>query len=187
MGLHRRFSPHPAARRKSENPYQRSHRLQARSIPDRKRRSSSRLSLRRRFLSNQRIRRPRRQFRQTRQNRASHRARPVPAQRETKGRFLSRQLRSTSALLKHLISTASGASGLLRSYSTLDIAGAPDNVAASISHYTVFRDVEGFVTADGKTVFRMTTVDNRRLTFDPGTGNLLEKTDIAGAKAPAHE
>jgi len=76
---------------------------------------------------------------------------------------------------------------LLRSYSTLDIAGAPDNVAASISHYTVFRDVEGFVTADGKTVFRMTTVDNRRLTFDPGTGNLLERTDIAGAKAPAHE
>jgi hypothetical protein len=60
---------------------------------------------------------------------------------------------------------------LLRSYSTLDIAGSPDNVSASVSHFTVIRDVEGFGSdRAGRVVFRVTTVDGRRLTFDPATG-----------------
>ena len=71
---------------------------------------------------------------------------------------------------------------LLRSYSTLDIAGRPDNVSASVSHYTVIRDVEGFATDDaGRVVFRVTTIDGRRLTFDPATGAQL------GAAAPLRQ
>ena len=62
---------------------------------------------------------------------------------------------------------------LLRSYSTLDIAGSPDNVAASVSHYRVFGEIEGFVTEGAVSVFRAATVDGRRITFDPGTGAQL--------------
>ena len=68
---------------------------------------------------------------------------------------------------------------LLRRYSTLDIAGSPDNVSASVSHYTVLREVEGFVTEAATSVFRVTTVDGRRLTFDPATGAQIGKTAVA--------
>jgi hypothetical protein len=68
---------------------------------------------------------------------------------------------------------------LLRSYSTLDIAGSPDKVSASVSHYTVLGKVEGFVTEGSGSVFRVTTVDGRRLTFDPATGAELPVTSVA--------
>jgi hypothetical protein len=62
---------------------------------------------------------------------------------------------------------------LLRSYSTLDIARSPDNVSASVSHYQVFGEVEGYVYAGAVPVFRLSTTDGRRLAFEPATGNLL--------------
>jgi len=66
---------------------------------------------------------------------------------------------------------------LLRSYSTLDIAGSPDNVSASVSHYQVFQAVEGYVYESAtSTRFRLTTTDGRQLTFDPATGSLLTTT-----------
>lgn len=77
----------------------------------------------------------------------------------------------------------------VRSYSTLDIAGADaagsgldhPNVSASVSHYTVFRGLPKMVReveAEG-VVFRefwvleARTVDGRVLRFDPATGELL--------------
>jgi hypothetical protein len=63
---------------------------------------------------------------------------------------------------------------LLRRYSTLDIAGSPDGVSASVSHYTVIRQVDGYKTnASNRLVFEVVTVDGRRLTFEPTTGELV--------------
>jgi hypothetical protein len=63
---------------------------------------------------------------------------------------------------------------LLRSYSTLDIAGAPDNVAASVSHYQVIADVPGYRWIDGNQyAFDIVTIDGRTLSFDPVTGDQL--------------
>ena len=58
---------------------------------------------------------------------------------------------------------------LLKEYSTLDIAGTPDNVSASVSHYTVIEEVLGYKWIDGNEyAFRVTTTDGRTLSFDPG-------------------
>jgi hypothetical protein len=63
---------------------------------------------------------------------------------------------------------------LLRSYSTLDIAGAPDNVAASVSHYQVIAEVPGYRWIDSNSyAFDIVTIDGRTLSFDPVTGNAL--------------
>lgn len=63
---------------------------------------------------------------------------------------------------------------LLRSYSTLDIAGAPGNVAASVSHYQVIAEVPGYRWIDGDHyAFDIVTIDRRTLSFDPLTGDLL--------------
>lgn len=61
---------------------------------------------------------------------------------------------------------------LLARYSTLDIAGSPDNVDQSVSHYTVFERVPGWV--DGTGTFAVETVDGRALSFDLATGRLIE-------------
>lgn len=62
----------------------------------------------------------------------------------------------------------------LMEYSTLDIAGDPENVSASVSHYTVFEEVPGYRRLDGnKAVFEIKTSDGRVLSFDAATGELL--------------
>ena len=81
--------------------------------------------------------------------------------------------RGQTATAEHLAIAFHAGGRRLRSYSTLDIAGSPERVWASVSHYTVIREVEGFVTVGAASVFRLVTVDGRRMTFDPATGDLL--------------
>jgi hypothetical protein len=87
--------------------------------------------------------------------------------------------RGEKATPDHLAIAFHAGGRLLRSYSTLDIAGSPDNVSASVSHYTVLREVEGFATEGTASVFRVTTIDGRRLTFDAASGALLGVTRMA--------
>ena len=71
---------------------------------------------------------------------------------------------------------------LVKQYSTLDIAGAPDNVRASKSHYVVFQQIDGYrsrlsstsgnVQTFGRTFEVITSVGNR-IIFDPTTGAKL--------------
>jgi hypothetical protein len=62
-------------------------------------------------------------------------------------------------------------SRLLRRYSTLDIAGRPENVSASVSHYTVIDSVIGYRGVEGNRYrFDVRTTDGRVLSFDPATG-----------------
>ncbi|NJK42400.1 MAG: hypothetical protein HC937_01200, partial [Aquincola sp.] len=52
----------------------------------------------------------------------------------------------------------------VREYSTLDIAGKPDNVSSSVSHYTVIEEVLGFRWVRGNEyVFELRTTDGRTL------------------------
>lgn len=65
----------------------------------------------------------------------------------------------------------------LTRYSTLDVAGGdPANASCSVSHYTVIADTGGFARSygSGDTLFTLTTVDGRRLTFSATSGALLE-------------
>jgi len=60
---------------------------------------------------------------------------------------------------------------LVKKYSTLDIAGKPNNVSRSISHYTVIREIIGFSRPVGQTVYlEVRTEDGRVLAFDLTTG-----------------
>ncbi len=61
---------------------------------------------------------------------------------------------------------------LKRWYSTLDIAGTPENVSRSVSHYTVIEKVDGFrwLGAGNQYEFVVHTTDGRMLRFDPATG-----------------
>ena len=60
-------------------------------------------------------------------------------------------------------------------FSTLDLAGTPDNVSASVSHYTVIQKIEGYEFQGGnQAVFRIQTEDGRTLTFDPTTGDRIQ-------------
>lgn len=73
----------------------------------------------------------------------------------------------------------------LAEYSTLDIADRdPVNASCSVSHYTVIQDIEGFERdyGDGDTLFRLTTVDGRRLTFNALTGALVATEQGAPAE-----
>lgn len=63
----------------------------------------------------------------------------------------------------------------VREYSTLEIAGKPNNVSASVSHYTVIEEVLGFRwVRSNEYVFEVRTTDGRTLAFDAVTG---ERTD----------
>lgn len=63
---------------------------------------------------------------------------------------------------------------LAKRYSTLDLAGEPENVSSSVSHYQVIREVEGFKRRDdNRYSFVVRTVDDRILEFDAATGDLL--------------
>ena len=59
------------------------------------------------------------------------------------------------------------------SYSTLDIAGEPENVSRSVSHHTVIEKVVGFRRLQANEyAFDVETVDGRKLSFDPVTGGM---------------
>ena len=73
---------------------------------------------------------------------------------------------------------------LLKEYSTLDIAGAPDNVSRSVSHYTVIEKVLGYERQGGNGyLFRVVTNDDRVLAFDPATGALKSTERAASPSA----
>ena len=61
---------------------------------------------------------------------------------------------------------------LLARYSTLDIAGTPDNVSHSVSHYRVFAQISGlgWSTTNDAYGFHATTIDDRELYFSPSDG-----------------
>lgn len=62
----------------------------------------------------------------------------------------------------------------VREYSTLEIAGKPDNVSRSISHYTAIEEVLGFRWVRGNEyAFEVRTTDGRMLAFDAVTGERL--------------
>ncbi len=64
---------------------------------------------------------------------------------------------------------------LVRQYSTLDIAGSPDNVSASVSHFRVFEHTDGYHWRSGNGyAFHVRTTDGRRLAFDAATGQRVE-------------
>lgn len=61
----------------------------------------------------------------------------------------------------------------LKEYSTLDIAGAPENVSRSVSHYTVFKKIVGIRWVSGNEyVFDTETIDGRTISFDIRTGEI---------------
>jgi hypothetical protein len=67
---------------------------------------------------------------------------------------------------------------LLRRYSTLDIAGRPDNVSSSVSHYTVIDEIIGYQWLSGnKYAFAVRTTNGRVLKFDAGTGKIVSQSE----------
>jgi hypothetical protein len=63
---------------------------------------------------------------------------------------------------------------LVRQYSTLDIAGSPENVSRSTSHYTVIKRVVGYRQQRSNfSTFEVLTSDGRLLAFDPTTGAVV--------------
>jgi hypothetical protein len=63
---------------------------------------------------------------------------------------------------------------LVKQYSTLDLAGSPDNVSMSKSHYSVVRRVDGYRQQESNfSTFEILTNDGRLLAFDPTTGAIL--------------
>jgi hypothetical protein len=66
---------------------------------------------------------------------------------------------------------------LLKRYSTLDIAGRPDNVSSSVSHYVVFDGIKGYRWVDSnRYVFDAKTIDGREMSFDTTTGEILNRS-----------
>jgi hypothetical protein len=75
---------------------------------------------------------------------------------------------------------------LLHSYSTLDLAGTPDNVSSSVSHYTIIDKTLGFRWINSNSwAFDIQTTDHRLLSFDPDTGTLLPPSTTAPNPTPA--
>ena len=64
---------------------------------------------------------------------------------------------------------------LLKSYSTLDIAGSTTNVSQSISHYRVFSKIPGYRWIKSNDyAFDVTRSDGRQLSFDVRTGEIIQ-------------
>lgn len=69
---------------------------------------------------------------------------------------------------------------LMRRYSTLDIAGEPDNVSASVSHHTVIEEIVGYTWRDGDMyTFTIRATDGRTITFEASSGAILSATPAA--------
>jgi hypothetical protein len=67
---------------------------------------------------------------------------------------------------------------LLKKYSTLDIAGAKDNVSSSVSHYTVFSGEPVFRRPFGNhLIFDIKTHTGETLSFDTETGLIISKEE----------
>ena len=63
----------------------------------------------------------------------------------------------------------------VKRYSSLDLAGKPDNVSASVSHYTVIEKVLGYRWINSNFyVFEILLIDGRKLAFDPTTGERVK-------------
>jgi hypothetical protein len=72
---------------------------------------------------------------------------------------------------------------LLHSYSTLDIAGKPENVSFSVSHYRVIKKQLGFRWIEGNThAYYVQTTDGRVISFNIDTGEIMSTTS---STAPA--
>jgi hypothetical protein len=85
--------------------------------------------------------------------------------------------RGNRASAEHLALAFYHGGALVRRFSTLDIAGAPERVSASISHYRVFSEVRGFrKQGTASPAFEAVTTDGRRLTFDAASGAILAAT-----------
>ena len=74
---------------------------------------------------------------------------------------------------------------LLASYSTLDLAGSPDAVERSVSHYVIIREIRGYRWLPGnKGLFELETTNGELLSFDVATGAMtrtpIPATDSAG-------
>ena len=64
---------------------------------------------------------------------------------------------------------------LLKSYSTLDIAGSPTNVSRSVSHYTVFSKINGYRwIRSNDYAFDVLGRDGKRISFDVRTGEIIK-------------
>lgn len=82
--------------------------------------------------------------------------------------------RGQQATVDHLALAFYYRGKLVKQYSTLDIAGAPDNVSRSISHYSVIQLVEGYRQQQSNfATFEILTTGGRLLAFDPTTGAIL--------------
>ena len=86
--------------------------------------------------------------------------------------------RGSRATHDHLAVAFHHGGRLVQRYSTLDIAGSPDRVSATISHYSVVTHHEGFRTSGtpASLQFGLVTHDGRHLTFDAITGAIVETT-----------
>jgi len=62
---------------------------------------------------------------------------------------------------------------VLKEYTTLDIAGSPENVSWSESHYRVFRSILGYRFTDKNSwVFDVVLIDGTKIVFDTRTGKM---------------
>ncbi len=62
---------------------------------------------------------------------------------------------------------------VVKEYSTLDIAGEPDNVERSVSHYIVIRQILGFRALTGNEyAFDVETISGQIVSYDPATGEV---------------
>jgi len=63
---------------------------------------------------------------------------------------------------------------MLKEYSTLDIAGSPENVSGSVSHYTVIEKILGYRRLGGnRAFFDVETVDGQTISFDAARGEIV--------------
>jgi hypothetical protein len=64
---------------------------------------------------------------------------------------------------------------LLRSYSTLEIAGNETNVIKSVSHYSVFNEIGGYrLVKSNHYAFDVVRIDGIKLSFDVSTGEIIK-------------
>lgn len=96
--------------------------------------------------------------------------------------------RGHQATPEHLALALYKNDALVKAYSTLDIAGTPENVEASVSHYQVFGERVGFRRPWGNQLFfDIERPDGELLTFHADTGELLtqERQDLLESIAKA--
>jgi hypothetical protein len=64
---------------------------------------------------------------------------------------------------------------LLKSYSTIDIAGNETNVIKSVSHYRVYNEIGGYrLIESNHYAFDVERIDGKKLSFDVSTGEIIK-------------